>query len=195
MCFYRWQFFSLLIFGCNDDENEARERENEINHRMSRAYVFHRGFRLLSSRTQALGGAIATSLLVQQYNNRSAQCELLQNVNSYTKQIPFSSNAQVILNQLQEDTKLEKLTIQFQLASKNILTALRYCERIFEYILYGFPVLFLAPTAYYIKDISPATEDLIWIYIIWTIEQLGPTFVKFAQWASTRYVPLHYTYT
>lgn len=63
---------------------------------------------------------------------------------------------------------------------------LRYCRRLLDYLIFGVPIAFLAPTAYALQTVSPKTEDLLWSYAIWAIEQLGPTFIKFAQWASTR---------
>lgn len=57
-----------------------------------------------------------------------------------------------------------------------------YLWRLMQYAIYGIPALSLVPLGYYV----PSTEDAVWSYLVWTIEQLGPTFIKFAQWASSR---------
>lgn len=81
-----------------------------------------------------------------------------------------------------KDSKLSLI----EKCSAEVQRAIRYCRRICEYLLYGLPVALMAPVAYAVSSVAPSTEDLIWCYAIWAIEQLGPTFVKFAQWASTR---------
>jgi len=54
--------------------------------------------------------------------------------------------------------------------------------RLCTYGAYLAPVSILAPLAYY----KPEMEDTLWSYLIWSFESLGPTFIKLAQWASTR---------
>jgi aarF domain-containing kinase len=53
-------------------------------------------------------------------------------------------------------------------------------------LIYGVPLALLIPTASTICYYDPSLEEFLWNYLIWTIENLGPTFIKFAQWASTR---------
>jgi len=43
------------------------------------------------------------------------------------------------------------------------------------------PALVLAPGCLYFRQ-----EEILWNYIIWAIEKLGPTFIKLAQWGSSR---------
>lgn len=62
----------------------------------------------------------------------------------------------------------------------------RYVSRILTYFLYGAPAVAMAPLAYYYGDAYPQLEVFAWDYLIWAIQKLGPTFVKLAQWASTR---------
>jgi aarF domain-containing kinase len=69
--------------------------------------------------------------------------------------------------------------------------SVRYLYRLCQYLFYGIPLLSVAPIAYYCGDspegsLGSRVEDGIWRYLVWTLEQLGPTFVKFAQWASSR---------
>jgi predicted unusual protein kinase regulating ubiquinone biosynthesis (AarF/ABC1/UbiB family) len=64
----------------------------------------------------------------------------------------------------------------------NIKRSIRYLWRLLQYAVYGIPALSLVPIGYYF----PSTEEAVWTYLVWTIEQLGPTFIKFAQWASSR---------
>jgi hypothetical protein len=63
---------------------------------------------------------------------------------------------------------------------------LRYLDRLFCYVLYGTPILILAPATIAFGDYFPALEELVWDYCLWSVVQLGPTFIKLAQWASTR---------
>lgn len=65
---------------------------------------------------------------------------------------------------------------------EKIHTILRYIQRLMTYFLYGAPLVGLVPIAY----VFPSTEDVAWDYLVWALVQLGPTFIKFAQWASTR---------
>lgn len=99
------------------------------------------------------------------------------------------TNLTVISNlsqQIDQEVQDKSLTARITKIAEDIRHVLRYCRRILAYCLYGAPVACLAPVAYVIGDLAPATEDMIWKYVVWSIEQLGPTFVKFAQWASTR---------
>lgn len=67
-------------------------------------------------------------------------------------------------------------------------TLARYAWRIMLYCVLGFPAVALVPTSYALSKtgIVPDAEDWCWHYAIWAIELLGPCFIKFAQWASTR---------
>jgi len=48
------------------------------------------------------------------------------------------------------------------------------------------PVAVLLPLAYAFRKRYPSLEDALWDYILWAVEKSGPTFIKLAQWASTR---------
>ena len=63
---------------------------------------------------------------------------------------------------------------------------LEYLNRLLLYAVLGIPVVSVASTAYVLGGVNPAIEDLVWDCCLWAIQQLGPTFVKLAQWASTR---------
>lgn len=136
---------------------------------------------------QLLGATCGLSIAIQlkgAYNscdsNPSVLPQLIES-NDNKISIPMTS-----LYSIEEKSLSTLLQENFQIVRHNISVAIRYCRRILQYIMYGTPAIILTPAAYYLQDISPFTEDLIWSYLIWTIEQLGPTFVKFAQWASTR---------
>ena len=62
----------------------------------------------------------------------------------------------------------------------------RYTERWMTYTVYGLPMLGLLPLHYTLGGIFPNLEEYTWRYLIWAVGRLGPCFVKFAQWASTR---------
>ena len=66
------------------------------------------------------------------------------------------------------------------------LRLLEGLERITVYALLAIPALLLAGPAYLLRDLAPLFEELFWAYGIWSLEMLGPAFVKMAQWASTR---------
>lgn len=61
-----------------------------------------------------------------------------------------------------------------------------YLQRVFAYAVCGGPVVLIGATAYVMGGVDPLFEDLVWDYCMWSIQLLGPTFVKLAQWASTR---------
>ena len=62
----------------------------------------------------------------------------------------------------------------------------KYFSRILTYAYYGIPIAVLTPAAVTFGESIPGLEDAAWDYCIWAIQKLGPTFVKLAQWASTR---------
>eukprot|EP00428_Durinskia_dybowskii_P061335 CAMPEP_0170369344 /NCGR_PEP_ID=MMETSP0117_2-20130122/7933_1 /TAXON_ID=400756 /ORGANISM="Durinskia baltica, Strain CSIRO CS-38" /LENGTH=594 /DNA_ID=CAMNT_0010624057 /DNA_START=70 /DNA_END=1854 /DNA_ORIENTATION=- len=70
--------------------------------------------------------------------------------------------------------------------AKTTVKAARYAQRLLLYALYGLPMTVLLPTSYVVGSSVPAVEEFTWDYIIWSIQHLGPCFVKLAQWASTR---------
>ena len=63
---------------------------------------------------------------------------------------------------------------------------LTYLQRVFTYFAYGLPMAILAPVATNLGPYFPGLEEFVWDYLMWSIMRLGPTFVKMAQWASTR---------
>lgn len=69
---------------------------------------------------------------------------------------------------------------------QRIKKTLQYLDRIFAYVFYGTPMLILAPATALFGDYFPSLEELVWDYCLWSVVQLGPTFIKLAQWASTR---------
>lgn len=84
------------------------------------------------------------------------------------------------------ETLITLIRQHIQEIARDIARKLQYLRRILIYVLYGIPVAILAPTATTLDKIIPGYEDMIWNYCFWTILQLGPTFIKMAQWASTR---------
>lgn len=101
-----------------------------------------------------------------------------------------TSAAQLLQQPIQQQGEQEGLINKY---SQKVLKIIRYCHRMLMYALLGLPVVAIAPTAYMMRHIVPEAEEWGWTYMIWAIEQLGPTFIKLAQWASTRpdlYPPL-----
>ena len=52
----------------------------------------------------------------------------------------------------------------------------RYLWRFLHYCFYGAPLVVMVPVA--MLGVSSTAEEAIWNYLIWAIEQLGPTFIK-----------------
>ena len=77
---------------------------------------------------------------------------------------------------------VDKATEVVRLVNK----VLEYLHRLLLYAVLGIPVVSVASTAYVLGGVNPAIEDLVWDCCLWAIQQLGPTFVKLAQRASTR---------
>jgi aarF domain-containing kinase len=66
------------------------------------------------------------------------------------------------------------------------MKSVQYAQRLILYALYGLPLVGLLPASYTLGSSVPAVEEFTWDYIIWSIQRLGPCFIKLAQWASTR---------
>lgn len=84
-------------------------------------------------------------------------------------------NSDLVLNRPEPST-LEAVV-------RKVKNGFRYLGRLLQYVLYGVPAAALIPMA---SIIGGRTEEWIWNYLIWSIERLGPTFIKFAQWMSSR---------
>ena len=90
---------------------------------------------------------------------------------------------QVVIAAIQtKRTAVEKTKEVVRLIKKVI----EYLQRLFAYTVLGLPVVCVGTTAYALGGVSPAIEDIVWDYCMWSIQLMGPTFVKLAQWASTR---------
>lgn len=59
-------------------------------------------------------------------------------------------------------------------------------QRIFELTCLFSPLLLSAPQVYFLQNWFPTLTQLWYQYGIWAVETSGPTFVKLAQWASSR---------
>ena len=70
--------------------------------------------------------------------------------------------------------------------AKGAVKSVQYAQRLILYALYGIPLAGLLPASYALGSVTPSVEEFTWDYIIWSIQHLGPTFIKLAQWASTR---------
>lgn len=137
-------------------------------------------------------GAVSASVVLQQiWSQKTSHNESI--VITSQQLTATTISAAIGLHEKQKESILITLVENLNNASLKLVNAIKYCSRILEYLIYGIPVALVAPAAFYLQDISPELEEAIWKYLIWTIEQLGPTFIKFAQWASTRpdlYPPL-----
>eukprot|EP01031_Cornospumella_fuschlensis_P028726 gene28726-34678_t len=80
----------------------------------------------------------------------------------------------------------QTLVEKVQEAKKNVQTGMRYVSRVMTYLLYASPLMGLVPMNYLLGESIPAIENATWTYLVWAIQHLGPTFIKLAQWASSR---------
>lgn len=95
----------------------------------------------------------------------------------------------VVVESLVEKEKQSQFS-NIQTISKEVFHKLGkfiiYMHRICTYLLYGIPFAILTPAAITIGKYVPTIEELAWDYVLWTATRLGPTFIKLAQWASSR---------
>jgi ABC1 atypical kinase-like domain len=112
--------------------------------------------------------------------------------NPYTQPLFSTCDVSVIQPEIEPEvviiTKKETSTVGQR--TKEIIRVIKkmleYLQRIFAYTVLGVPVICVGTTAYALGGVAPLIEDLVWDYCMWSIQLLGPTFVKLAQWASTR---------
>ena len=94
--------------------------------------------------------------------------------------------SQQVIQTLQKETITKYFIRNTKETLKKIRDILSYIRRMISYMIYGVPVAILATTAVSLGDSIPWFEDFVWDYCLWSIQKLGPTFIKLAQWASTR---------
>ena len=71
-------------------------------------------------------------------------------------------------------------------AVRLVKKTIEYLQRLLAYAVLGGPVVCIGSAAYALGGVHPMIEDIVWDYCMWSIQLMGPTFVKLAQWASTR---------
>jgi len=100
----------------------------------------------------------------------------------------YISNATSVAALQTSDSEEDNQTIKQKVTEVflRFLKVIEYLKRLLTYAALGTPALVMAPLAQSIGHLSPTAEDLIWDYCIWAVQALGPTFIKMAQWASTR---------
>jgi aarF domain-containing kinase len=130
----------------------------------------------LQRNSRFIGGAVvvaaAASFKVARADGLQVQMSPLQ---------PFvETPVQVAVVEKQEATVSEQMGKVWEEAKK----VLKYMYRVLQYCLYGAPLVVGLPLA--AAGVSPAVEEAVWTYLVWAIEQLGPAFIKMAQWASSR---------
>jgi predicted unusual protein kinase regulating ubiquinone biosynthesis (AarF/ABC1/UbiB family) len=99
--------------------------------------------------------------------------------NSIMPQLMITSPKEIKI----EDSAIKK---RFDEIIKSCKKLVRYFKRLLTYAILGTPAVVMGATAKYVGNFIPEIEDLIWDYCIWAVQKLGPTFIKMAQWASTR---------
>jgi len=138
----------------------------------------------------ALGVASSVTLSAGLYSrDQRTQCDVMQTIpialpnvtptviNVSTAIAPTESFLQSVIR------SVKKTTCE---VAKGAVKTVRYAQRILLYTLYGIPLTGLLPANYMLGSSVPAVEEFTWDYIMWSIQRLGPCFVKLAKWASTR---------
>jgi hypothetical protein len=105
---------------------------------------------------------------------------------SVLAQQPVQNQERAVLVLPKKQKEIISPTSTVQKIVKKAKKIVKYIKRILMYAILGVPATVLAPIAYFLRDILPEAEQWSWDYSIWAIEKLGPTFIKLAQWASTR---------
>lgn len=98
---------------------------------------------------------------------------------------PIVSAPSKIVTTIKTNANNSYLDILRRAASSSV-RLLECAERLFMYAVFGAPAMLLAVPAVLLGGIIPQLNEIFWMYTIWSIEMLGPAFVKMAQWASTR---------
>lgn len=127
---------------------------------------------------QMIGSGIVLALSIS-YNRTYCSAEMLVPQPVRTKE-----RAILVLPKKQKEIIAPTNTVQNIV--KKAKKIVKYLKRILMYAILGVPAAIIAPSAYLLRDIIPLAEQWSWDYSIWAIEKLGPTFIKLAQWASTR---------
>lgn len=135
--------------------------------------------------------ATSVGLSYMHYSINQASCDFVQVVPEVPKVVEIiESKIEVIKNEIESagyfTSMWNSLVSQAGTALKNIGKAVQYMERIFTYMLFGAPLVGLVPANYFLGTRVPELENMTWGYLVWALQQLGPCFVKMAQWASTR---------
>ena len=129
--------------------------------------------KLINMRNPLLGAALALSTLSYSY------CD--------AQVVAAPPSSSVLVHQAHRLSKVDKAKESYLKEMINKLEKfIRYCKRFLTYLLLGLPVAIVSPAAYLLRGVIPSAEEWGWDYMIWAIEKLGPTFIKLAQWASTR---------
>jgi aarF domain-containing kinase len=155
----------------------------------SRFSYFHRQL----SHEKILKTTLATSVGVvyAHYSLNTSYCETARFVPEPPKVVliePMRKEVEVIKHEEKGmlQSAWESLLRRASKAMHNISTSLRYMQRILTYAVFGAPLVGLVPANYLFGNQIPQIENMTWGYLTWAIQQLGPCFIKLAQWASTR---------
>ena len=129
--------------------------------------------------TLRAGFLFSVTAVGTQYHSLSTQCEA---ASIQLQTVTAKSEVAVAVIEKNKNAVAEKVKEVVRLIKK----ILEYLQRIFSYTVLGLPVVCVASTAYALGGVAPAIEEIVWDYCMWSIQLMGPTFVKLAQWASTR---------
>jgi len=138
----------------------------------------------------ALGVASSVTLSAGLYSrDQRTQCDVMQTIPIALPNVaPTVINVSAVVTPSESFLQsvirsVKKTTCE---VAKGAVKTVRYAQRILLYTLYGIPLTGLLPANYMLGSSFPAVEEFTWDYIMWSIQRLGPCFVKLAQWASTR---------
>ena len=137
-------------------------------------------FRICVRLSTACIASVTSSFIY--YNSYRTSCESSLIIDPSRKNKTDVTVPELVIMQQNKSSLQAKAEEIIRLVNK----LLRYLHRIFMYAVLGIPVITVASTAYALGGVSPTIENIVWDCCLWAIHELGPSFVKLAQWASTR---------
>lgn len=146
-------------------------------------------FRRLASQNHFVVGAAGLAGTVTVYNSRESQCSAHISIEPpVLNVVPPATQIKTLVQEkiVAQETMYEQMKSKTYEVIKNVHHMVRYLGRMLTYAMYGMPLVGLVPATHVLGETFPSVENFTWDYMTWAITQLGPCFIKLAQWISTR---------
>lgn len=159
---------SLIVIICNMIAKFAFRKLGNYSHRSRKYY------------SSVHSHVFSLSTLSHVIQDRTAKEQAMNAIDTCPDLLAIARNSNLIAtSSASTNSSLGYLTDDMK---KYIATMIRYFRRIMAYLFYGTPLLALAPATLTFGSYFPWLEDVVWDYCLWSVLQLGPTFIKLAQW-------------